>query len=170
VWQVQGQDFKPSIEDNDKLGAAEVQRQAEQLQSKARQIVGTTKRSQSDLMGALEVASRLLRDYPDRPRALVFLTDGGINVGQTNLGFDPPRTAEGRDRTIERLRENGELPDLTGGQGDPVRVYMGGLGRGVGGGDPRKTRALIEFWRELIPAAGGELVSDDSSLRFPQFP
>jgi hypothetical protein len=170
VWQVQGQEFKPTIEDNDTLGAAEVRKQAASLTPKAREIVGTTVRSKSDLLGALQVASRLFRDYPDRRRDLVFLTDGGINVGKVDLRYKTLRTHEGRAKVIERLRDSGQLPDLTGGHGKKVRVWMGGLGRGIGGGDTRKTTALIEFWRELIPAAGGELVTDDSSLRLPNFP
>ncbi len=116
------------------------------------------------------MASRLFRDYPDRPRELVYLTDGGINAGGVNLGFDPPRTDAGRSKVIRRLQTAGQLPDLTGGKGAPVRVWMGGLGHGVGGEDPRKTQALIELWRSLIPAAHGELASDDSSLRLPDFP
>jgi hypothetical protein len=169
LWLVR-KDFTPQITDNQLLAAAEVRKQAEGLAPKARQIVGSTKHSESDLLGALQVASRLFRDYPDRPRELVFLTDGGINTGGVNLGFDPPRTDAGRAKVIERLRAAGQLPDLTGGAGQPVRVWMGGLGHGVGGGDPRKTQALIDLWRSLVPAAHGELASDDSSLRLPDFP
>lgn len=169
LWRVH-KDFTPTITDNDLLGAAEVRRQAEGLAPQANQIIGSTKPSRSDLLGALQVAARLLRDYPNRPRDLVFLTDGGINATGVNLGFDPPRTNDGRTKVINRLRAAGQLPDLTGGAGQPVRVWMGGLGHGVGGGDPRKTQAVIELWRALIPAAHGELASEDSSLRLPDFP
>jgi hypothetical protein len=169
LWLVK-QDFTPTITDNDLLGAAELGRQAKKLDATASEIVGSTKHSQSDLLGALQVASRLFRDYPDRPRELVFLTDGGINAGGVNLGFDPPRSDAGRSKVISRLQTTGQLADLTGGKGAPVRVWMGGLGHGVGGGDPRKTQALIELWRSLIPAAHGALASDDSSLRLPDFP
>jgi hypothetical protein len=169
-WTVRDRVFAPTIEDNDLLAAAELRRQADGLRPQARAIVGSTRRSTSDLVGALQVAARLLRDHPDRPRALVFLTDGGINDGRRDLGYDPPRTAEGRERVIARLRAAGRLPDLTGGGGTPVRVWMGGLGHGVGGGDPAKTQAVIDLWHALIPAAGGELVAEDSALRLPGFP
>jgi hypothetical protein len=169
LWLVH-KDFTPSITDNNLLGAAEVGKQAKSLDPKATEIVGSTKHSQSDLLGALQVASRLFRDYPNRPRELVFLTDGGINAGGVNLGFDPPRTDAGRSKVIGRLQASGQLADLTGGAGQPVRVWMGGLGHGVGGGDPRKTQAVIDLWRSLIPAAHGKLASDDSSLRLPDFP
>jgi hypothetical protein len=170
LWMVNGKHFTPTITDNPLLAAAEVRKQAEALAPQARNIVGSTKHSQSDLLGALQVAARLFRSYPDQPRELVFLTDGGINAGGVNLGFDPPRTDAGRSKVIGRLQAAGQVPDLTGGAGAPVRVWMGGLGHGVGGGDPRKTQAVIDLWRSLIPAAHGELASDDSSLRLPDFP
>jgi hypothetical protein len=170
TWLVRGQEFTPTIEDNDLLAGAELGRRADELGPTAREVVGSTRRSTSDLVGALQVAARLLRDHPDRPRALVFLTDGGINDGRRDLGFDPPRTDEGRAHVIARLRADGRLPDLRGGRGTPVRVWMGGLGHGVGGGDPVKTQAVIDLWHALIPAAGGELVAEDSALRLPGFP
>src|SRR4051812_40369472 len=73
VWQVRGTDFKPTIDGNDLLAAAEMNKKANALAPEAREIVGVTKPSQSDLLGALQVSSRLFRDYPERSRALVFL-------------------------------------------------------------------------------------------------
>lgn len=169
LWRVR-KDFKPTITDNELLAQAEMQKAADGLAPQAREIVGSTRRSRSDLLGALHVASRLFRDYPDRPRALVFLTDGGINGGGVNLRTDLPLTNAERTTFIARLKASGQLPDLTGGSGPPVRVWMGGLGHGTGRGDPRRTQAVIELWHSLIPAAHGELASEDSSLRLPNFP
>src|SRR3954469_754923 len=56
LWLVH-KDFTPSITDNNLLGAAEVGKQAKSLDPKATEIVGSTKHSQSDLLGALQVAS-----------------------------------------------------------------------------------------------------------------
>ena len=69
LWRVR-KDFKPTVTDNELLAQAELKKRADGLASQAREIVGFTKRSRSDLLGALHVASRLFRDYPDRPRAL----------------------------------------------------------------------------------------------------
>ena len=169
LWHVH-KDFKPTIADNKLLAQAELKKAAAGLAPQGRQIVGSTKPSSSDLLGALQVAARLFRDYPDRPRDLVFLTDGGINGGGVKLRTDLPLTDAARGELVARLKDSGQLPDLTGGAGRPVRVWMGGLGHGVGGGDPRRTQAIIELWRSLIPAAHGELASEDSTLRLPNFP
>lgn len=65
-----GKDFTPTFTDNPLPAEATVRKQAEALAPPARQIVGSQKHSQSDLLGALQVAARLFRDYPDRTREL----------------------------------------------------------------------------------------------------
>ena len=168
TWQVNGRGFKESIEGNDLLAEAELKKQAEDMRPEARKILAVN-RNGSDLLGALQAASRLFADYPDRTRALVLLTDGGLTEG-INVAKNLPKTEAERKKAIKRLKGQGLIADLTGGSGEPVRVWIGGLGTGVGKSNPATTVAVIELWKDLIPAANGELVSQDSNLRLIGFP
>ena len=95
--------------------------------------MATHGRGGSDLLGALQVAARLFRDYPDRPRNLVLLTDGVITADGVNLLRRAPTGDAGRQRLIERLLADGRLPDLRGGAGPKPRVWIGGLGHDANG-------------------------------------
>jgi hypothetical protein len=169
IWVVRGLEFKPTITDNNLLAKAELRKKAQGLAPQEQQMLRGERHSRSDLLGGLAVAARLFQDYPDRPRDLVFLTDGGINVGTRDLGYDPPLTARGRRRVVAQLRHKGLVPNLKRGS-TPVRVWLGGIGHGVGGNDPRRTIALIKLWRALIPATGAKLVSEETSLNLIEFP
>lgn len=133
----------------------------EEFVPKLKEVVQTETARGSDLVGALLTAERLFSNYGDRPRSLVLLTDGGITEGVNNW---PPISRNQRRAAINRLRQQGLLPDLTGGKGSPVSVWIGGLGQDVEQGSLSKTNAVIEFWKELIPAANGDLVAQDSRL------
>jgi hypothetical protein len=113
-WQIDGQEFKARHAGGSKtLASAEVRRQAEALRPKLRRIIGTTGRGGSDVTGLLRNVSRLMADYPDRPRAVVVMTDGALNVpGVLSLYRDPPVTAAQRRKVISRLRRQGELVTL----------------------------------------------------------
>ncbi len=129
-------------------------------------------RGGSDLLGALQLAARLFRDYPDRSRNLVLLTDGAITADGVNLMRRAPGGTEARARLIDRLRADGRLPDISGGAGRTPRVWIGGLGHDTQGHlSPRASRDIVAFWEAMIPAAGAELISADSaSLRLVHFP
>lgn len=169
TWLINGKGFTPSVEGNDLLGDGEMKKKAKELLPEARKELSMEGAEGSDLLGALQAAARLFADYPDRQRALVLLTDGAINKGGIRTSSTALRTEAGREKAINDLKQQGLIAGLSGG-GEPVRVWIGGLGYGVGGGDAAKTLQIIEFWKALIPAAGGELVSQDSSLRLVAFP
>lgn len=168
TWLINGKGFTPSVEGNDLLGDGEMKKKAVELLPEARKQLSMQGAEGSDLLGALQAASRLFSDYPDRQRALVLLTDGAINKGGVRTSSTALRTDAGRAEALKDLKSQGLIADLSG-DGKPVRVWIGGLGHGVGGGDAAKTLQIIAFWEALIPAAGGELVSQDSSLRLVDF-
>jgi hypothetical protein len=172
LWSVRGRAFRPTIDDNKLLGEAELRHQADSLRGVDRQIMAVRGRGGSDLLGALQVAARLFRDYPNRPRNLVLFTDGGITTDGLNLMYRPPETNRARRRLIERLRADGRLPDLSGGTGPEPRVWIGSIGHGTEREmTPEVARNIIAFWEALLPAAHAELVSADSaSLRLVDFP
>ncbi len=172
VWNVQGHAFKATIDDNELLADAELARQAEQLLPADRQLMAVEGRGGSDLLGALQVAARLFRDFPDRPRNLVLLTDGGITADGVNLMRRAPASDTARAKLLKQLQADGRLPDISGGTGPKPRVWIGGLGHDAEGNlTPKASRDIIAFWEAMIPAAGAELVSADSaSLRLIQFP
>ena len=118
-WLVNGYGFKDPQVGSDLLKDAALKKQADELQPKAREILSVN-RNGSDLLGALFAASRLYADYPDRDRALVLLTDGGITTGGINIAKNLPTTDAERTQAIQRLKKNGQLADLTGGSGEPV--------------------------------------------------
>lgn len=169
TWLINGKGFKSSLEDNELLADGQVAKQAEDLLPEAKKQFATEGASGSDLLGALQVAQRLFADYPDRERDLVLLTDGGINKGGVRTSSTALKTESARRKAVRELKAQGLIPDLSGG-GPPVRVWIGGLGHGISGGNPAKALQVISFWKLLIPAANGELISQDSSLRLVDFP
>jgi len=172
LWSVQGRVFKPTLDDNQLLAKAELKRQAESLRGDDRRLMSVQGRGGSDLLGALQVAAQLFRDYPNRPRNLVLLTDGGITADGVNLLRRAPTRPGARARLLKRLRADGRLPDLSGSAGAQPRVWIGGIGHGSDGSmTPQTSRNIIAFWEALIPAAHGQLVSADSaSLQLVNFP
>ena len=90
---------------------------------------------------------------------------GAINVGGVNLYRDPPESPAEIRQAIGRLQRAGKIPDLTSGHGAAVKVWIGGLGRGL-----KDPLPVIRFWEALVPAAHGRLVSEDSTLRLVDFP
>lgn len=168
-WVIDGHTFSPRIGANQTLARAELREQARRLAPKVRQITRWRGRSGSDLLGALRNAARVFENYPDRPRALVLHTDGGVNVGGLNLLRRPPTTDGQLGRLVRRLKRQRLLADLTGGRGEPVKVWIGGLGRGV----PRAP-LVIRAFVGIVEAAGGIVVAEGSTLpplvHFPSGP
>lgn len=165
LWMIRDQSFSTDL--GGMPGEDELKADAEALEPELDSLVQQPNSRGSDLLGALQMSANLFGDNADRPRALVLLTDGGLNIGDVNLTRGPAPSPAEIDRAVQRLKASGQLPDLTGGEGDPVQVWMGGLGHGL----RRPTaQAVITFWEEAIPAAGGELVASDSSLRLEEFP
>lgn len=126
----------------------------------------------SDLLGALNFAENVFKNYPNKTRDLVLLTDGGINSRgvdwMRNLPTDPAK----QDALVKKLKASGELSPngLTGGSGKPVNVWIGGLGYGLTGNGGRDARSVRELWAKLIEASGGKLVQADSNLNLINFP
>ncbi len=155
--------------------------QKEALVQKAKKLNGssdvkgllvTTGNAGSDLLGALQFAATVFKSYPERPRALVLLTDGGINARGTDLNRNPPVTPAEQDAVIRKWKSAQEFPagGLTGGSGKPVSVWIGGLGSGMTGNGGRDARSVRDLWAKLISAEGGTLVQGDASLNLINFP
>lgn len=165
AWMIDGESFPTrAAGGNEKLARAERLQTARKLRPRLRELLATHGGPGSDLLGALANAARLFDNHPGVEHELVLLTDGGINVGGVDLYHDPPRTEAERRQLIRTLQRAGRLPDLSG-DGRPVRVWVAGLGLGA---PSRVTaNAIVEFWSDLVPAVGGELVAADSTLRLP---
>ena len=167
IWEIDGHRFKPATSGSSQIIDGELRKQADDLAQQLSALVSSRSSRGSDLLGALQMASQLFGNYPQRPRSLILLTDGAVNVGGVNLRA-PPKNAVVIKHIIARLRKRGELPDLTGGKGEPVRVWIAGLGHGLG---REKSRGAIAFWQALIPHTHGELVAYNSgTLRLANFP
>ena len=144
---------------------AELKQQAERLRPTDRRLMAVKGRGGSDLLGALQLAARLFRDYPDRPRNLVLLTDGAITADGVNLTrHAPANTQRARARLIDRLRADGRLPDISGGAGQKPRVWIGGLGHDTQGHlSPRASRDILA----PVKSAPGWIRTSDLRIRSP---
>lgn len=151
-----------------------LQAQADTLKtsSASKSISESTGNPGSDLMGALQLAATIFKNYPDRPRDLVLLTDGGINARGIEWTKNVPASPAAQDAIVAKLKASGEFPagGLTGGSGQPVNVWIGGLGRGLKGNGGRDAQSIRTLWEKLIAAEGGHLVQGDSSLNLINFP
>lgn len=104
----------------------------------------------TDVLGALSAAAAQLGQEPGR-RRIVVATDGLTNTGCADLrsaGFDS--TVEIK-ATVDRCREAGELPGLSG-----VEVALVGIGRTADGKLPSspQTAWLGRLWDRLCKATG----------------
>lgn len=157
-WFVPGKQFKTDLPMDGPLGPAALRRQAALLRPTGRRIMEWRGTAGSDLLGALRNAGRLFGNYRDRPRLLILLTDGGVNVGGIDIYREPPETDADTNRLIQRLKRKNQLADLSG-DGPTVQVWIGGLANGV----PTAAQAtgIVRFWTALIKACNGELVAQD---------
>ncbi|WAX79519.1 OmpA family protein [Streptomyces sp. KMM 9044] len=121
------------------------------LEQRLRQLAAEAPSTgRTDVLGALAAADDQLGSQGGR-RRIVVATDGLTNTGCADLrsaGFDG--TAEIK-ATVERCREAGELPDLTG-----TEVNLVGIGHAARGKAPSspQTAWLITFWTSLCDATG----------------
>jgi hypothetical protein len=155
-------------EQNNNLAEESLLNQAEELQPALKAVVQKqAEQGGSDLLGALGMASRLFASTPDNPKNLVLMSDGDINTASFHLNEELPMSPSEMDQRISQLKASGDIPDLSEG-GQSVRVWLGGLGYGLPSAE--KSEQIIEFWEKLIPAAGGEVMTADSTIRLPEFP
>lgn len=120
-------------------------------------LFARTGRQGSDLLGMLKMASDVTSANPGSSRSLLFLTDGGINELGVNLAVSPPATPKARTDLIKRFEALGLVTKdgLSGGNGQPVKVWLCGIGRGVTGGEGLNALRLRAFWTDLIAHEGG---------------
>ncbi|MEU1788262.1 OmpA family protein [Streptomyces sparsogenes] len=149
-WDVDQASVTP-VKGNDKLkkdrrGARRgcLEQRLRQLSSAAPGTDGT------DVLGALSAAAVQLGRDPGRRRVVV-ATDGLTNIGCADLRSAGFGGMEEIKATVNRCREAGELPDLSGAEVDLV-----GVGRTARGGLPSsvQTAWLADLWTELCEATG----------------
>lgn len=99
----------------------------------------------SRILEAITAATEALRAMPDARRRMIVLSDGLENSATVNLEQDSV-TPQEVARAMERAREAGLLPDLTG-----VELSL----IGVGGSD---FRGVESFWRAFADATHANLV------------
>ncbi|MEY9211032.1 hypothetical protein NI17_012355 [Thermobifida halotolerans] len=111
----------------------------------------------SDVLGALRKLGDLMDDGLDGGRIAV-VSDGEHNA-ETHFGELDLGSAESRAEEIERLREEGLLPDLSG-----AEVVFYGLGSGLEASwTSSEVTRLKDFWEEVSLAAGATAVDDASA-------
>jgi hypothetical protein len=161
TWVIDGRTFDEQLGGNANLGEAARIRAAGSLRPAVRRLLRRGPRAGSDILGALQRVSLAAKAIPrTRRRVLVLLSDGAIVTSGYDLYAHAPRNEGQRRAAIRDLRSRGELADLHG-----FSVALVGIGIGVS--NRTTAKAALALWRELIPAMGGRLVSEDSSLRFP---
>jgi hypothetical protein len=164
-WIIDGQAFRQTIGGNAQLSAAARAHKAEQELFPKIPALLTTKDAQgSDFLGVMRRVSEAARSLPSEQRqrpTLILVFDGVLYLpGHYSLYKTPINTPARRAKFIARLRRGGELPKLTG-----FDVYLAGLGVGVSNRETAK--AVLSFWKALVPLTGARLRSTDTSLRFP---
>ncbi len=160
-----GASYEESVLENKAQEVAKSPAGKELLKSIKR--TGGTKNCGSDLLGAILQAAKIFSDYPDSPKALVLLTDGGVCSRGVNLASDPPATSDAQAQLVTKLRKSGEVKrDALAG----VVVWAGGVGRGLTGNDGRDATAVSSLWDLIIKANGGKIGDVDTSLNLTGFP
>ncbi|MCP9491669.1 MAG: hypothetical protein MSC31_17620 [Solirubrobacteraceae bacterium MAG38_C4-C5] len=169
-WQIRDVEFTATgAGGNETLArAARVEEARREVAPTLQTLVGRDTTGGSDLLGGLAQARGVLCDAaPDRERVLVMLSDGAIRIEDgVDLYARPPLSDRARTRLIARLRDSGEIPDLSCGD-ERVRVYLGGIGRVS---NRQTAKAVLDLWRDIIAATGAELVTMGSRLRLAGFP
>jgi hypothetical protein len=164
-WMIDGSEFRHTIGGNAELGAAaRAQKAKQELFPKVRALLTTKDTQGSDFLGVMrrvsEAADSLPKDQHKR-LTLILVFDGVLYLpGHYSLYKTPINTPARRKKFIARLKRGDDIPKLNG-----FDVYLAGLGVGVSNREIAK--AVIRFWKELVPLTGAKLRSTDASLRFP---
>ena len=143
-------------------GPPEAMRRSDCVRSVRRLLHGRG-RGGSDLLAMLTNVRRLLCTLPDAERRVVIISDGGVVAGGVNLYRRPPRTEHARRHLIEHLQRSGEIPpDLDCRVGSPVRVWLSGLGIGIGRRDV--AMAVRRFFIEAVESTGAVVAAEGPQL------